>query len=317
MTETTKTEIANTAGFTGGAIDIETLKNLADKAGSELITIFPNECTPGLPDNIPVMLDRTSGALRSVKALLDEYRVHPARKSGVASVNTLQSFIDLTNRHKTDDTVIFADTNWKQPSLTAVVDYHEKETSIADNGKHRILYEFPLSEEWEAWIAQDGQAMKQADFAEWIEDHIHELTSPDTLEEEQFLNSFGFKVAFPNDIMTLSRGLKVNAETRVKSNVVLQSGEGEISFEEEHRTAEGGKLVIPGMFIINIPPFFMGETTRIPVRLRYRVHAGSVVWFFKLYRPDIHITNQIDRDLDEAVRETELPGYRGKPEMIA
>lgn len=307
-----------TSGFTGGAIDIETIKKLADDAGSQLVTIDLGANERGLPASIPALLDRTNGKLTSAKPLLEEFRIHPDRKVGSANVATLDSFIDLTNRHKTDHSAIFADTNWKSPSLTAIIDYHHKERDgQPDNGKHRIHYPFPLSDEWKAWIGMDGVALQQQEFAEWMEDHIHELTSPDTLEEEQYLKSFGFKVAFPNDIMTLSRGLKVHAETRVKSNVVLQSGEGEIAFEEEHRTQDGGKLVIPGMFIINVAPFFMGDTTRIPVRLRYRVHGGAVTWFFKLYRPDIHITNQIDRDLDKAKLETSLPGYQGKPEISA
>lgn len=305
------------SGFTGGAIDIETIKDLTDRAGSEIDGIHLEHPPAGIPAEVPLFIDRSSGNVKSVRALLEEYRTHPESKKGTAKVATLESLIDLTNRHKTAHSVIFADTDWRKPSLTTVVDYHHNESGgQADNGKHRIHYPFPLSEEWNAWIALDGKPLEQKDFAEWIEDHIHELTSPDTLEEEQYFNSFGFKVAFPNELVTLSRGLKVHAETRVKSNVVLQSGEGEISFEEEHKTADGGKLSIPGLFIINIAPFFMGETTRIPVRLRYRVHGGSVTWFFKLYRPDIHITLQVDRDFERAIRETELPGYRGTPEMI-
>ena len=314
---TTDVNLAPAAyGFTGGAIDIETIKQLCDQAGSDTIDIYNTTAIHGLPTTAQVLLDRTSGALRSVKPLLEEYRFAPARKDGTARVTTLESFIDLTDRHKTAHSVLFANTDWKKPSLMTIVDYHEKRSAgDPDNGKHRILYEFPLSIEWQAWVAQDKQPMKQAEFAEWLEDHITEIATPHEDESTYWNGLLGGKVAAPNELQMLSRGLKISAETRVKSNVVLSSGEGELTWEEEHRDASGQKLVVPNLFIINLPPFFMGEKARVPVRLRYRLVAGSVTWFFQLYRPDVYITEQVMLDLDRAKGQTDLPAFQGTPEM--
>ncbi len=307
------TETQNKAG---AALDIAAIHDLSDRAGSQIATLSLSTAVPGVPSTIPVFVDRKSGALSSVADLFERFREHPRRKSGTAKVATLESLISLIDRHKTEHSAIFAETNWEKPSITAVFDYHEaKNGGLADNGKHRAHYEFPLSEEWKAWVKINGKPLEQVEFAEFIEDHIAELSAPDSFEAEDFHGKFGFKVAYPNELVGLSRGLQVHAETRVKNNVVLQSGEGEITWDEEHRDAKGNKLTVPGMFILSIAPFFMGDPARIPVRLRYRVSGGKVLWICQLYRPDVHITQQVMRDLERVAHETELPHFQGTPEM--
>ncbi|MDX0453666.1 DUF2303 family protein [Sinorhizobium medicae] len=308
--------MTETQNKTGAALDIAAIHDLSDRAGSQIATLSLSTAIPGVPSTIPVFVDRKSGALSSVADLFERFREHPRRKSGTAKVATLESLISLIDRHKTEHSAIFAETNWEKPSITAVFDYHEaKNGGLADNGKHRAHYEFPLSEEWKAWVKINGKPLEQVEFAEFIEDHIAELSAPDSFEAEDFRGKFGFKVAYPNELVALSRGLQVHAETRVKNNVVLQSGEGEITRDEEHRDAQGNKLTVPGMFILSIAPFFMGDPTRIPVRLRYRVSGGKVVWICQLYRPDVHITQQVMRDLERVAHETELPHFQGTPEM--
>ncbi|MVA91576.1 DUF2303 family protein [Agrobacterium vitis] len=297
-------------------LDINAIREMADDAGTRIDHVGLITAIHGLPSEIPILIDRKAGKAISVKPLLEEYREKPRAKLGTAEVKTLESFIGLVNRHKTSDSVIFAETDWQKPSITAVIDYHQAESGgEADNCKHRIKYPFPLSEEWQAWVAQNGQPMNQTDFAQWIEDHIPDLAAPTQAEVDEYLDVFSLKTAYPNELVTLSRGLQVNVASNVKNNVTLQSGEGQITFEEEHRDATGAKLSVPGLFILSIAPFFMGTKARIPVRLRYRVKNGAVIWSFHLYRPDIHITDQVRADLDSAEQETALPAYEGKPEV--
>lgn len=296
--------------------EFENWKALADKAGSELVTIKLPSPIYGLPQEVPAFLDRESGTVRSVKDLVESYRTAPQRKSGTAKAFTLESFIELTDRHKTEDTVIFANTDWQKPSLTTVVDYHKINSVDADNLKHRINYEFPLSEEWQAWTNLNAKRLSQEEFAAFIEDHIADLATPDEAEELDFQNKFSFKIAFPSQMVELSRGLQVNADTRVKNVVSLQNGTAHIVFEEEHQTLDknGNRLDVPGMFILSVAPFFNGETARIPVRLRYRKTPGGLEWFYQLYRPDFYVTEQVRRDLTRAAGNTMLPHYEGTPE---
>ncbi|KQY27206.1 DUF2303 family protein [Rhizobium sp. Root482] len=292
---------------------VEAVAALARCTGSQMVSVSLPEKINGLPSFVPVLVHPETGKVTGLYDQLAPWRTRPERKTGTARAETLESFIELVELHKLGNSVIFAETDWTKPAMTAVIDYHNADSP--DNGKHRIHYKFPLSEEWKAWLAIDGKSMNQAIFAEFIEDHIADLSSPDMAESEDYEKMFGAKVGFPNDIVQLSRGLQINAETRVKQAVKLQSGESQIMFEEDHKTAGGEPLMVPGVFVLQIAPFFMGETTRIPVRLRYRLREGALTWICQLYRPDRYITEQVRTDLETAADKTGLPKFEGSPEM--
>lgn len=312
----------NTDPFTAGEAlraDLDIMAALGAKAdGIELAVLFNGAKVPGLPESIPVALRRGNNpAVESVAPLFEAYRQHPARKSGQAAAQTFESFCALTIRHKTEHSAIFANMDWKKPTLTSVIDYHELATGHPNFGKHRIHYAFPLSEEWQKCIASDGEKMDQGAFAWFLEDRIAELVAPTDTEKLNYERDFATTIATPAQLVELSRGLQVNVESKVKASTTLQSGEGQIAWEETHTDGSGKPLKVPGIFMLNIAPFFMGDKVRIPVRLRYRPSGGKVTWFYQIYRPDQFITQHVRDTLAEARETTALPTYEGTPEMTA
>lgn len=296
---------------------VQAIAQLAkDAAGARIGGLMWPEAPRGLPKDVPVaIVHGDKPKLESVGELFEEFRQFPARKAGTAKALTLGSLIELTNRHKTADTAIFANTEWRNPSIVTVVDYH----AVAPEGdpawlKHRISYTFPLSDPWKEWIEKNGKAMEQSDFAAFIEDHIGDLSSPEIGESTDYEDKFNTKIATPAQLIELSRGLQVFAGTRVKNAITLQSGEAQLVFEETHTDADGKPLKVPGLFILQIAPFFQGELIRVPCRLRYRVAGSGLAWFFQIYRPDIAITDRVRTDLDILRRETDLPVFEGAPE---
>lgn len=295
------------------------MKHLAElgvKATDAEIVDIPTEgFGEGLPPTIPAIFDRNEQKLSSVKALIEEYRLRPARRTGTAAMQTLSAFTELVKRHMDSDSAIFVDLNWKAPSFAAVIDYHKQDgTHEPRNLKHRINYAFPLSEEWKAWNAKNATPMGQGDFAAFIEDHIAELSAPRDTESTELEFLFKTRIADPAEIVQLSRGLAVSVDSKVARAVTLQTGEGEMVFTEVHKDGSGQKLVIPGVFMLSLPVFFRGEHVRIPARLRYRVKDGSVLWFFQLWRPDVYVSDAVARGRDAVTVETGLPIYEGSPE---
>lgn len=292
------------------------LKYVADLAKISFQVVDHIQCDglgPGLPAVIPFMVDPLTGKPMSVRPLIEEYRLAPPEKRGTATALTLDAFIALVDRHKTADSAIFADTNWRKPGFLAVIDYHPLGGGTA-NAKHRIAYAFPLSDEWKAWVGVDGKALDQSDFAAWIEDRIAELATPAPDERSDLEATFSTKMATPAELMTLSRGLQVMVEAKVAKVVTLQSGAAQMTFEETHRDAAGNALTVPGLFMLSVAPFVGGERIRLPVRLRYRVAGGSVKWHFAMYRPDFYVTERVVADLDHAHVKTGLPTFEGLPE---
>ena len=302
------------------SFDIRAAAKLGARAdGAELVTIEANEQLTGLPKSVPALLTRgETPGIGSVSKLLEEHRLHPKRKHGTANLQTLGSLIDLTNRHKTENSAVFVDLNWRKPSMTTVIDYHEaKNGGIADFLSHRIHYEFPLSEEWKVWISKDGEFMDQEKFAYFLEDRIPDLASPSDADVANIERDFSCTVANPNQLVELSRKMQVNVESKVKVNHTLQSGERQLQWEENHVGSDGKPVTVPGMFILSIPVFFMGDAVRIPVRLRYRVSGGNVHWCYQIYRPDQIITQHLEHSVSDVKAATELPCFAGKPEAAA
>ncbi|MGY6709751.1 MAG: DUF2303 family protein [Rhizobiaceae bacterium] len=298
-------------------LDLDVAATLGAQAkGAEIVMLEVPDDIPGLPRSVPLSLHRgTDPQFGSLSALLEDYRRHPERKKGTAQAQTFEAFCELVNRHKTDNSAIFADATWTKPSFTAVIDYHELANGgRADFCQHRIRYDFPISEEWQAWIGQNGSAMSQQDFAWFLEDRVAELSAPTDVEKIQLEDQFQTTVATPAQVVELSRGLTVAVASNVKAHTTLQTGEGSIQFDETHNDGSGQKLKVPGIFILDIAPFFMGEKIRVPVRLRYRVREGKVLWFYQIYRPDLAITEHVRHTLFDVRDRTKLPAYEGKPE---
>lgn len=320
-----------TTPIPSGAEGLKELVALSGQArGIEIVTLIAPEGMEGVPAYIPAAIHHgTTPALNSVAGLFEAYREHPRRKTGTAHALTLASFIHLVNRHKTADSAIFADTNWEKPSFQAVIDYHGLNGELGEvatreqvaaargtpaNLKHRVAYEFPLSNEWKAWVKADNSWMEQGEFAEFIRDHVAELVSPFDTERVEIEREFQTTVAVPADLLRLSRGLQVNVESVVKQAVTLETGEGQISWEETHKDTDGKPLKVPGAFVLSVAPFFGGNAIRMPVSLRYRAGGGKVKWGVLLYRPDIYVTERVRTDLDTVAAETGLPAFEGTPE---
>ncbi len=268
----------------------------------------------GLPDTVPFLFDSKAQAPLSLKALIEGHRQMPARRTGVAHVTTLQSFIDLTNRHKDADSVLFGKTDWPGPSLTAVLDYHQKDGNARHNG-HRAVYDFPVTEELKAWVENNAKAMTQGDFATFLEDHVPELASPTSEERKDFEPKFNVRFAEPMELMQLSRQLEIHVNSGFKQREILQTGERVVEFKEEHHDGHGEKVDVPGLFMVAVPAFLDGEPVRMPVRLRYRAKGGGgVVWFYELFRWENYLRERVKADLDIAAKATDLPAFEGAPE---
>jgi uncharacterized protein YfdQ (DUF2303 family) len=301
------------------ADSIKELIHLAGKAaGLTLDTISGPGGRLGVPSEIPVGIRHgNQPELVDVRYLFEAYRTAPERIKGVATVTTLQSFVDLVTRHCSDAaSVIFAETAWPKPCLTAVIDYHDVSHTPAF-AQHRIQYPFPLTEEFIAWMEKNEKLMEQRLFAEFLEEHAAELASPTAQEVTDYEYLFKEKFANPGELIQLSRELEIHTSSTVKRAERLQSGERTIHFTEQHSTpgqGNTGHVSIPGIFIVSVPAFIDGAPVRIPTRLRYRVSGGTISWSYSLYRAAHWLRNHVVEDMDRAAKATKLPAYEGTPE---
>lgn len=257
--------------------------------------------------------------IKSLKPLLDEYREKPERRSGTIKVDRLESFVELANRFKNGDSVLFARAVIKENSidahLQAVLDYHPATADVteAENAKHRVRFDFPTSKDFDFWMEQNGKVMSQADFAIFLEERVIDMASPQQ-EDIDRIQGLRPKFAEPLEMLELSRNLELYSTGSLVSKNKLSSGETELKFKSEHIDASGKPVTLPDFFVVRLPIFEGGNVERVLVRLRYRLGQGSVVWFYDLYRIDNVLQKAFELDCETAESNTELPLYFGAPE---
>jgi len=287
-------------------------KSAAGNLDSALLA--PPKHAVGLPAEVPALIRAgASPALVGLRDELEKWRTAPERRSGTAAVTTLRAFIDLTVRHRDDHSALFARTQWPEPSLTAVIDYHQTD-GVARFCKHRVHYAFPLTPEFQRWIKANEEGMGQHDFAEFVEDNVMDMAAATDAEVATYEKLFRTKFALPSELIDLARGLEISVDSRVKQVVRLQSGEVSIAFDTEHKNGAGEALTVPGLFMVSLRAFVDGSEVRMPARLRYRVKDRAVNWMYSLYKWEDVLRERVAADAEFAAAETALPCYEGAPE---
>ncbi len=231
--------------------------------------------------------------LHSIKPFIDEYLVAPERRKGVARLTSLDSFIAHVNRFKDDDSALFANDSRQSPSITAVLDYHRIGSDSSPRyGEHQSFYNLPVSDEWKHWQGSNGKKFSQAEFAAFLEDHLHNvvLINDETSLDKRiidFKNSVFGTIATPTKLKELANGLNITQDEEIKSNFNLQSGEAQLGYTSKHRDETGQPISVPKMFVIAIPVFLHGMLYHIAVRLKYRIKDGNIAWFYEMHQTAI------------------------------
>lgn len=280
---------------------------------------------------------------RNVENLTEIHRkaaeyLKPARRRGTATLYDLDSLITWTNRFKGETSALFAKPDMTSPSLTCIADYHamgapdpfSPEGDItARHCHHRARYEFPLSDEWKAWMAVSGKPLEKDDLGEFIEANAKDIMDPTPAilkgeETEKNQNWENRLIATARQIegrygqlaqlLAMSRQFQVyeTSDLTVTSN--RDTGEASIQFLNEHKDAAGKPLNIPNLMIIAIPVFMGGVPYRMPVRFRYRKMGGAVKFVLAPYNPERAFKSAFDEALSIAADQTDLPLMRGTPE---
>jgi uncharacterized protein YfdQ (DUF2303 family) len=284
---------------------------------------------PNGSDEVPVLVLPTGLQAHSVKKYLDEYREAPERRRGTAKLHELASLVDHVNRFKDADSALFAMRDPRSPQLVGVLDYHRRNVRTEVDGatvtasgaprfgEHRAIYTFPISEEWEAWLEQDGKSMDQAAFAHWLEDRITDVADPNDAfaSAKKFADALGVpSFAAPSRLLALSRGLTIHVDQRATAKLDPASGETTVFYAEAHQDEQGAPLAIPRAFLIRIAVFREGEHYQFPVRLQYRHAGGRISWSYKIHDATRAFDHAFREACEEAAERTELPLFFGCPE---
>jgi uncharacterized protein YfdQ (DUF2303 family) len=242
---------------------------ISEKAVAELVSIGK---VLGKPFEIPngefpfTILPNGCSVHSLEKFVFNEHNAAPERKTGSISVFDVPSFCEYYTLFSDENSRVFA--NETTSSFLAILDYH----GALDGGprwcKHRLSMALRSSEEWNVWSGKDGEKFNQMDFSDFIEDN-----APD--------------IVMPNAATMLEVAKDLRAKTDVDFGSAIRTSNGSVQFkysEQVKGTYGAGNIDIPEQFTISIPVHIGSERVSLTARLRYRLNAGKLLFYYNLLR---------------------------------
>lgn len=224
---------------------------------------------------------------------LEEFLPRPQRIAQNVVLHDTDSFIAYVNEFaKQGVSHIFFD--GEQEQFTAVLDYHEK-PDTPNWCDHTATFRPRRSLEFAAWMNQNGKQMSQIEFGRFLESNAADVIEPAGAE-------------------LLETALALEAKTSVtfSSAVRLATGQTQLQYDEEIRgTAKRGTLEVPEQFVLGIPIHIGGPAYKIPVRLRWRLHEGRVLFWFEIVRPHKYIDHATHEIQERIAKETSITVLAG------
>lgn len=206
----------------------------------------------------------------------------------------MDSFNDYVVHFKTPATRIFAVPGYLNSGIAqfrAAMDFHET-SDKAGYGHHNAIYQPPYSEEWKRWTK--AGVMKQAEFAEFIEENRRDIVTPDAA-----------------NLLDLVRRFKATKKQDYDSLVYQPDGSTAINWVDK-TTSATGVIPVPETLKLGIPVFFQGARYEINVFMRYKLTEGILAFTIKVDRPDYAEQTAFDVIKNEIANATGLRVYLGK-----
>jgi uncharacterized protein YfdQ (DUF2303 family) len=225
--------------------------------------LAPKEVQPG---GIYLVATAT-GDVRTMNLTGPDYTGAVSRKTGVTVVRDAASFLTYYAKHHDDASEVYSDV--EALTVTAVLDAHE--AAGARFGEHRVTLSLRRTKAWSEWLALDGKLVEQDRFANFLEDQVPYLETPDAAT-----------------MLEIAQSIKATTKAEFQSSSRLQSGERKFVFTEDTKASAGSKgdLTIPETFTIAVPPFEGADAYRMTARFKYRIDRSVLALGFKLEQPE-------------------------------
>lgn len=197
---------------------------------------------------------------------LERYLPRPLRISESVHLHDADSLIAYVNAFKqAGASRIFFNTVGEE--FVCVLDYHEVETPA--RCEHTATFKPRRSVEFETWMGANRKQMTQIDFARFLEENMPDVVEPDSAVLLQVALTFEAKKS-----------------VEFSSGVRLNNGQIQFQYDEVVRgAAQKGTIEIPEQFVLGIAIHVNGPAYRIPVRLRWRLQEGKVIFWYEVVRP--------------------------------
>jgi uncharacterized protein YfdQ (DUF2303 family) len=203
----------------------------------------------------------------------ERYGLSPRRPRGTALIHDPSSFAAYVTRLHTERTTMWASRDAHNPTIVAIFNDHpatdpDGPDPMGGWRDHRAALEVQRDPDWLAWLrvhGMDGEGMSPITFAEFLEDHLGNISGAAAAMEA--ITTF-----------------QVKRDLEFESAVNLTTGAVTVT----HRETDGGQATtdVPSSLTLKLPPFIGADPVEITAKIRWRLNAGRLRWFVVLERAD-------------------------------
>lgn len=209
--------------------------------------------------------------LENISKAVEEMQPAPRRKRGTAQLKSIESLLQYCADQYTDAGelaslygYIYADPDTRK--ITAVFNDHRNSAGWRD---HRAEFKAEYTPEFSKWVGKDKYQFGQTEFAEFIEDNMADITEPAATA-----------------MLEMATTIQAKTDINFSSAKRLQNGQVQLGYTEtiDARAGANGAMEIPKEFSLGLRIFKNGDGYKLKARLKYRLHSGSVKFWFELDR---------------------------------
>ena len=216
------------------------------------------------------------------------------RDLNVKAYNT-ESFIEAVKQLGASQARVYAD----PAKFTAVAILNDDSADYPGRRNRRITMQCTNTPQWNAWLGSDDTLMSQVLFAQFIEDHVEDISSLSGA-----------------DLLEISQSIEATKSTTFKSAQRLSNGQRKFTHDEAIAASAGvdGDLEIPDSFEITVSPWVGFDATpyKVTAKLRYRIESTLKLGYHLVGAQQI-LDSAFLTDVVNPIRSAELWTVLGTP----
>lgn len=200
-----------------------------------------------------------------VHVSLEDYLDRPLRVREALTLADVGSLIDYLKLYGSKaSSIVFANPVLTELSFTAVLDYHDVDTTgvVPGHRAHRVLTKLTPTVEWAEWSAIHGKDLDQLTFAQFLEDRLSQIAKLDG-----------------SSLIEMIRKFESFTAVNFKSHHRVEDGTMSIVYDEQTNAGpQGGKIATPTGLTLVIAPFQGSNLRSVDVRIRLKRNASSLMF---------------------------------------
>jgi len=241
----------------------------------------------------------TGYKLENISELVERMQLTPRRKKGTVALKSVQSLLDYCQTQKDADEahvpgLIYADVDARK--ITAV--FNDQASAEPGWRDHRAEFYAEFTPELDKWLKHNKHMFSQTEFAEFIEDNMADITEPGA-----------------QTLLEVATTMQAKTDINFSSAKRLQNGQVQLQYTEniDARAGAAGALEIPKEFALGLRIFKNGDGYKLRARLKYRLHAGAVKFWYELDRTERAIEDAFGGYVEKVATDSGYMVLIGRP----